>query len=80
MFIVNGEAEITMTSNGQETVIDRVGPGTSIGSYSVINGDPYTLGVKSVFDTNVLILEGSVLDDLRDNYSDLDHYLMEYEI
>ena len=28
----------------------------------------------------MLVLEGSLLDNMRDTYSELDHYMMEYEI
>ena len=78
-FIVSGTAEVVISTKGQETIIDEVGPGSSFGGYSVINGEQHTMSLKACYDITVLTLEGSVLDELRESFSDLDHFMMEYE-
>ena len=38
-FIVNGNADVIITNQGQENIIDQIVPGSSVGGYSVINSE-----------------------------------------
>lgn len=77
--VVDGELDVYITNNGQETVLDTIYSGCTIGTYSILNSDLHTISVRARYDSNVMALDFESLTEVRDKYSELDHYMTEYE-
>lgn len=59
--------------------LDTLYRGCTIGSYSVMTGDPYSFSVKAKTDCVLLTLSEKDIDELREKYEALNYVMSEYE-
>ncbi|CAI2363764.1 unnamed protein product [Moneuplotes crassus] len=78
--IVSGEGEISIKNvDGEETYLDTLYRGCTVGTYSIMTGDPYSFSFKAKTDCVLLTLSDSSLEDLREKFEDLNLIMSEYE-
>ncbi|CAI2361263.1 unnamed protein product [Moneuplotes crassus] len=81
IIIVSGRVEILImnNNNGNESYLDTLYSGCTIGSYSVLNNDDYCTSCKALTDVTYLTLDFTVLEQLRVIFEELDDNMCEYE-
>lgn len=78
--ICNGELDVFLKNkNGMEMYLDTLYTGWSTGSYSVLTGDDYSISSKAKSDCLLIKLLYSNLDQLREQFIELDIAMAEYE-
>lgn len=79
--ICKGRLELLISNNrhSTESFLDTLYAGCSVGSYSALNTEDYTLSGKALTDCTVLKLDFMVLDQMRAEFDELDDNLSEYE-
>lgn len=77
--ISSGEINVYLNNNGQETYIDTLYTGWTLGSYSALKCEDYTITARAKGDWSLLKLQFSKLNKLREKYNDLDEVMYEYE-
>lgn len=70
---------IYIHNNSKETFLDTLYTGCSIGAYSSLRLDDYSISGKAKTDLTLLKLPFSKMNDLREKYEDLDKVMAEYE-
>ena len=77
--ISSGEINIYLNNNGQETYVDTLYTGWTLGSYSALKGEDYTITARAKSDCSLLKIQFSKINQLRKSYDDLDEVMYEYE-
>lgn len=78
--VAKGEIDIFIKGNkSTETYLDTVYPGCSIGSYSILIGEDYSISGKSKTECTLLKLTLAKLEEIRGNYEEVDYRISEYE-
>ena len=77
--ISNGECEVSIVNNNKATFLDVLYTGCSVGCYTSLTSDDYTLNGKAKTDLTVLKLPFEKLNSLREKYEKLDDKMTEYE-
>ena len=78
--IANGEVNIFIENNDKnESYLDTVYQGCSIGSYSILTGDDYSINGKAKTDWTLLKLTYEKLEEVRKEFDELDYIISEYE-
>jgi len=70
--VVEGELEVYITNSGNETNLDTVYSGCTIGTYSILNSDLHTISVKAKYDSVVMSLDSEVLRSVREKFPELE--------
>ena len=76
-----GRIEILITNNrnSNETYLDTIYAGCSVGSYSALNVEDYTILGRALTDCTILKLEFLFLEQMRFESDELDDNITEYE-
>lgn len=77
--ISKGELDIYVNNNGKESYIETLYSGCTIGSYSTLKLEDYTIFGKAKTDCTVLKLSSSNLGLIRDKHQDVEDICTEYE-
>lgn len=78
--IAHGEVNIYIKNNEiKDSYLDTVYQGCSIGSYSVLTGDDYSITGKAKTDWTLLKLTYNTLEELRAKFDEMDYILSEFE-
>ncbi|CAI2368538.1 unnamed protein product [Moneuplotes crassus] len=78
--VAHGEVNIYIkNSQVKDSYLDMVYQGCSIGSYSVLTGDDYSITGKAKTDCTLLKLTYNTLEELRNKFDELDYILSEFE-
>lgn len=79
--ICKGRMELLISNKRKsaESFLDTVYTGCSIGSYSCLNTDDYALSGRALTDCTVLKLEYLRLEQMRQEYEELEDNMSEYE-
>lgn len=77
--INNGELNIYVHNNTKETYLESLYTGWSIGAYSSLTQEPFTLSGKAKTDLTLLKLPFNKMLELREKFEDLDKVMTEYE-
>lgn len=77
--IANGELNIYVHNNTKETFVDTLYTGCTIGAYSTLTSEAYSISGKAKTDLTLLKLPFQKIRELRDKYEDLDKIMNEYE-
>ncbi|CAI2362152.1 unnamed protein product [Moneuplotes crassus] len=81
IIIASGRVEILImnNNNGDESYLDTLYSGCTIGSYSVLNNDDYCTSCKALTDVTYLTLDFTILEQMRLVYEELDDSMCELE-
>ena len=80
IIISSGRVEILISNrDNNESYLDTIYSGCSVGSYGVLKADYYFISGKALTESTYLTLDNSVLDQMRGEYEELDDNLFEYE-
>mmetsp|Transcript_29306 Transcript_29306/g.28919 ORF Transcript_29306/g.28919 Transcript_29306/m.28919 type:complete len:230 (+) Transcript_29306:218-907(+) len=77
--INNGELDIFVHNNSKETYLESLFTGCSIGAYSYLNQEAYTISGRAKTDITLLKLPFNKMLELRERFEDLDKVIAEYE-
>lgn len=77
--VSEGELNIYVNNNGNETHLETLYTGCTVGSYCALKGEPYTIIARAKTDCNLLKLPIEKLDEFRHKYDELDIIMTEYE-
>ncbi len=55
--VVDGQLDVYIVNNGQQTVLDTIYSGCTVGAYSILHTDLHTISVRARYDSNVLVLD-----------------------
>lgn len=77
--ISQGEMNIYVHNNTKESFVDTLYTGCTIGGYSSLISEEYTISGKAKTDLTLLAMPFQKIRDLRETNSDLDKILAEYE-
>lgn len=77
--INNGELNIYVHNNSKETYLESLYTGCSIGAYSSLSQEAFTISGRAQTDITLLKLPFSKMSELREKFEDLDKVMGEYE-
>ena len=77
--ISKGEIDVFVKNNEKEFYIDTLYTGCSIGSYSMLKREDYTIYGRAKTDCTILKLSYEQLLNFRDKFPELEEILAEYE-
>lgn len=78
LFVINtGWVKIvTEEADGEELILNQVGPGETIGEMALLDGEPRSAGVVAMADTSVLELKREDFIELLNQHPDLAHLVI----
>jgi CRP-like cAMP-binding protein len=78
--VVNGELDIFVKNNEvYEVNMDTLYVGCSVGAYSVLGQDDYTISGRAKTDCTVIVISKELLDELRKQHDEVNALMNEYE-
>lgn len=78
--VVNGEIDIFINNNKIYDIhMDTLYSGCTIGSYTCLTEDDYSISAKAKTDWTVIVIDKTQLESLRKEYEDINTSITEYE-
>ena len=76
--IKQGRVALTRTLEGQEVVLDNLGPGNIFGEMAVISGEPRTAGARAESDTELVVIDRGLVNRALDQSPPLVRQLVDH--
>ncbi|TNV87375.1 hypothetical protein FGO68_gene10041 [Halteria grandinella] len=71
IFVVSGQMDLIIEKEGKEYFLDSLGPGCTLGAYSIFNETPFVFGAKARTNVSLLLLSRDDLLDMADQFDEL---------